>query len=179
MRDSQPVWRDPDTGAWSIYRYDDVAASLANARTFSSNFGDLFSAEHHDGLVEGNIVAMDPPRHDQLRSLVSQAFTPRAIAQLEGRIGDLTEELLNQTHGAAEVELVADLAYPLPVTVIAELLGVPAADQARFKEWADDLLDQGSSDPRDVAAMAAARAQVRHFHDYLREHVGQRRVLPR
>jgi cytochrome P450 len=178
MRDTQPVWRDPDTGAWSIYRYDDVAASLSDARLFSSNFSTVFP-EHHDGLVEGNIVAMDPPRHDQLRSLVSQAFTPRAIAQLEGRIGELTEELLNQTHGAAEVELVADLAYPLPVTVIAELLGVPAADRARFKEWADALLDEGSSDPRDVAAMAAARAQVRHFHDYLREHVGERRLQPR
>jgi cytochrome P450 len=178
MRDTQPVWRDPDCGAWNIYRYDDVAATLADARTFSSNFGDLLP-EHHDRLGEGNIVTMDPPRHDQLRSLVSLAFTPRAIAQLEGRIGELTEELLNQTHGASEIELVADLAYPLPVTVIAELLGVPAEDRTRFKEWADALLDQGFRDFRDEAAVAAARARVRPFHDYLREHVRQRRVQPR
>jgi cytochrome P450 len=178
MRDTQPVWRDPDTGAWNVYRYDDVAAILSDARTFSSNFGKLFP-DHHDGLLEGNIVAMDPPRHDQLRSLVSQAFTPRAIAQLEGRIGELTEELLNQLHGAAQVELVADLAYPLPVTVIAELLGLPAADRPRFKEWADVLLDHGNRDPKDESAIAAARVQLGHFHDYLREHVGQRRVQPR
>jgi cytochrome P450 len=178
MRDTQPVWRDPESGAWYIYRYDDVAAVLSDARTFSSNFGELL-AEHHDGLGEGNILAMDPPRHDQLRSLVSQAFTPRAIAQLEGRIGQLTEELLNQTHGATELELVADLAYPLPVTVIAELLGVPATDRARFKEWADVLLEQGIRDPRDESAIATARAQVQHFHDYLREYVGDRRAQPR
>ena len=136
MRDTHPVWRDPDTGAWTIYRYEDVAAALADPRTFSSNFGVLL-AEHEDELLGGNILAMDPPRHDQLRSLVSQAFTPRAIGQLEGRIGELTEELLNQTRGAAQVELVADLAYPLPVTVIAEFLGVPAADRTRFRKWAD------------------------------------------
>jgi cytochrome P450 len=170
---------DPDTEAWNVYRYDDVAAILSDPRTFSSKFGELFPDRHEDGLFEGNIVAMDPPRHDQLRSLVSQAFTPRAIAQLESRIGELTEELLNQTRGATQLELVADLAYPLPVTVIAELLGVPAADRARFKEWADALLDQGIRDPRDESAIAAARAQVRHFHDYLREHVGQRRIQPR
>jgi cytochrome P450 len=178
MRDTQPVWRDPNTGAWNVYRYDGVAGILSDARTFSSNFGELFP-DHHDGLLEGNIVAMDPPRHDQLRSLVSQAFTPRAIAQLEGRIGDLTEELLNQIQGASQFELVAALAYPLPVTVIAELLGVPAADRGRFKEWADALLDQDIRDPRDEAALAAARVQVRHFHDYLREHVGRRRLQPR
>jgi cytochrome P450 len=178
MRDTQRVWRDADSGAWNIYRYDDVAATLADARTFSSNFGDVLP-KHHDGLGQGNIVGMDPPRHDQLRSLVSLAFTPRAIAQLEGRIGELTEELLNQTHCATELELVADLTYPLPVTVIAELLGVPAEDRTRFKEWADALLDQGFRDFREEAALAAARAKVRPFHDYLREHVGQRRVQPR
>jgi cytochrome P450 len=175
---SGPVWRNPDTGSWTIYRYDDVAAILSDARTFSSSFGEMVP-DHRDELLEGNIVAMDPPRHDQLRSLVSQAFTPRAIAQLEARIGELTEELLNQTHGATQIELVADLAHPLPVTVIAELLGVPAADRALFKEWADALLDQGNRDLRNESAIAAARAQVRHFHDYLREHVGQRRARPR
>src|SRR5579862_3814681 len=124
LRDAEPVRHDPESGAWSVYRFDDVAAILSDAHTFSSNFGEVFP-QARDVLLEGNIVAMDPPRHDQLRSLVSQAFTPRAIAQLEGRIGEIATELLDRIEGASQFELVSDFAYPLPVIVIAELLGVP------------------------------------------------------
>jgi cytochrome P450 len=122
---------------------------------------------------------MDPPRHRQFRSLVSQAFTPRAIARLEPRIAELTEELLDRTEGRTRIELVADLAYPLPVTVIAELLGVPAADRPRFKLWADALLAHDTIDPRDTEELDQVTAELRKFHDYLREHVERRRAEPR
>jgi len=177
MRDTDPVRQDPKTGIWNVYRYQDVANVLADYRTFSSDFSAVFPDQA--SLTEGNIVAMDPPRHHQLRSLVSQAFTPRAIADLEPRIEELTEELLDETRGRTRIELVADLAYPLPVIVIAELLGVPAADRPSFKTWADDLLAQNNVDPNDKAAMEEAAAKLRKFHDYLRDHVGQRRARPR
>ena len=97
MRDNDPVWRDPKTGLWNVFRYEDVAAVLADYRTFSSDFSQFFPEQA--GLIEGNIVATDPPYHHQLRHLVSQAFTPRAIARLQARIEELTEELLDQTGG--------------------------------------------------------------------------------
>jgi cytochrome P450 len=177
MRDTNPVWRDPKTGVWNVFRYQDVAAILADYRTFSSDFSEVLPdiAE----LTEGNILAMDPPYHHQLRSLVSQAFTPRAVARLEAHIEELTEGLLDQTEGRTQIELVSDLAYPLPVTVIAELLGVPAADRPRFKTWADALLSQNNSDPTDKVAIEATTAQMRKFHDYLHELIDQRRIEPR
>lgn len=177
MRDGEPVWRDPKTGVWNVFRYQDVADVLADYQTFSSDFSQVFPDQAE--LTEGNILAADPPYHHQLRGLVSQAFTPRAIARLEPHIEELTERLLDQTQGRGQIELVSDLAYPLPVIVIAELLGVPAADRPRFKTWADALLAQDTIDPHDTAAIEQAKIQLRKFHDYLREHVGQRRAQPR
>jgi cytochrome P450 len=177
-RDDSPVWRDPETGYWNVYRYQDVALVLSDYRTFSSDFAVVFP--DRADMTEGNILVTDPPRHGQLRNLVSQAFTPRAIARLEPRIEQLADELLDQVAGRTHIELVGDLAYPLPVTVIAELLGVPAADRARFKEWADALLSQSNTGPTpDEVALERAQAQIKHFHEYLAEHVAERRIRPR
>jgi cytochrome P450 len=177
MRNNDPVWRDPKTGLWNVFRYEDVTAVLADYRTFSSDFSQFFPEQAE--LIEGNIVATDPPYHHQLRHLVSQAFTPRAIARLQARIEELAEELLDQTGGRTRIELVGDLAYPLPVTVIAELLGVPTTDRSRFKTWADALLAQSNADPTDKEAIEAAAVHLRKFHDYLHEHISQRRIAPR
>lgn len=176
MRDEQPVWRDPESDTWHVYRYNDVAAILADYHSFSSDFASAYPSRAD--LTEGNIVAMDPPRHDQLRSLVSQAFTPRAIGRLRPRIGQLTSALLDAVEDRTQIELVQDLSYPLPVTVIAELLGLPAEDRTQFKAWADALLEESSLDRGDEAAIAAARVQIGKFHDYLHGHVAQRRVAP-
>lgn len=177
MRDTEPVWRDPATGVWHAFRYADVATVLTDHHTFGNDFGRVYPEQRE--LMEGNILAMDPPRHHRLRSLVSQAFTPRAIAELETRIAELTAELLDLTGDRTELDLVADLAYPLPVIVIAEMLGVPADDRDRFKEWADALLAQGDANPNDREAMERAMADLRKFHDYLRGHVAARREEPR
>jgi cytochrome P450 len=177
MRDTQPVWRDPDSGAWNIYRYDHAAAVLADHHQFSSDFARLRPADAD--LTEGNIVAMDPPRHDQLRGLVSQAFTPRTIAELSERIGALTEELIDRLDSNGEMELIGDLAYPLPVTVIAELLGVPASDRAQFKLWADALLSRSDHNLQSQPNIDATRTELNHFRDYLRKHVEDRRRQPR
>jgi cytochrome P450 len=153
MRDTNPVWQDPKTGVWNVFRYQDVAAVLADYRTFSSDLSQVFPDMAK--FAEGNLISTDPPYHHHLRHLVSQAFTPRTIARLEAHIEELTEELLDQAQGRTQIELVGDLAYPLPVTVIAELLGVPpTADPSRFRTGAE-------------------------FHDYICDHVGQRRIEPR
>ena len=176
MRDTDPVAWDPKLEVWNVYRYSDIAAVLGDHKTFSSDFRKVL--RDRSDLSEGNILGMDPPRHHQFRSLVSQVFTPRAIGRLEGRIAGLTEELIDSTQGRSRIELVGDLAYPLPVIVIAEMLGVPAGDRPRFKVWADALLTRDSADPRDDATIEATRVQLRKFHDYLREHVRDRRTRP-
>ena len=177
MRDTNPVSHDPRTGAWSVFRYQDVATVLADHQTFRSDLREVMPIA--SDLIEGNILRMDPPRHHRLRSLVSKAFTPTAISHMEGRVAELTEELLDETGGRHQMELVGDLSYPLPVIVIAEMLGVPAEDRAKFREWADALLTRDSSDPLDTTQLDKARAQLNHFYDYLRGHVARRRVEPR
>jgi len=133
MRDTDPVSHDSRTGAWSVFRYQDVATVLADHQTFRSDLREVMPKT--SDLIEGNVLRMDPPRHHRLRSLVSKAFTPTAISHMEGRVAELTEELLDETGGRHQIELVSDLSYPLPVIVIAEMLGVPAEDRAKFREW--------------------------------------------
>lgn len=135
MRREQPVYFDPERRNWNIFCYDDVERVLSDYETFSSQFtpgeidtNDPFSA---------SMIATDPPRHRQLRTLVSQAFTPRAVNDLAPRIQEIVTQHLDRVMAKGEMDAIADLAYPVPVIVIAEMLGVPTADQERFKEWSD------------------------------------------
>jgi cytochrome P450 len=83
---------------------------------------------------------MDPPRHRQLRNIVTQAFTPRTVAQLVPRITEIVNDLLGQAIPRGKMDVIDDLAYPLPITVIAELLGVPAEDRALFRRWSNAIV---------------------------------------
>jgi cytochrome P450 len=169
MRDRSPVWHDAETGSWHVYRYADAAPILADHETFSSDFGIV-----DPGMArtrEGNIVAMDPPRHHRLRRLVSQAFTPQSIALLEERIARITAQLLDELEGREKVELVAALAAPLPHIVIAELLGVPPEDRQLFRGWVDAGVNQ-----RPVQGSQGNPLQP--FLDYLPGHVARHRAQP-
>src|SRR5438874_13779968 len=85
------------------------------------------------------MIHMDPPDHTRLRGLVNKAFTPRAIDALEGRIQKMIDGLLEAVQGRGRMDAIGDLAYPLPVMVIAEMLGVPPADRAQFKKWSNEI----------------------------------------
>ncbi|MEV0535395.1 cytochrome P450 [Kitasatospora sp. NPDC050463] len=172
MRDTSPVVRDPASGAYQVFRYDDAVSVLSDHDTFSSDFSAVFPEA--TGLMEGHIGTLDPPRHQQLRRLVSQAFTPRAVAQLEERVERIAEELLDRVPEKTELELVEDIAYALPLTVITEMLGVPAEDRPLFKQWADQLYANGAFDTKSESSVGAAKA----FHDYLLDLVVQRRKHP-
>ncbi len=123
---------------------------------------------------------MDPPRHRQLRNLVSQAFTPRMVAQMELRISEITNGLLDQVAAKGEMDAIRDLAYPLPVTVIAELLGIPTEFREDFKRWSDALvsiggmfgyfsqvLEERRAHPQNdlVSALLAAEVDGQHLND--------------
>jgi cytochrome P450 len=138
MRVEQPVYHDPERDNWNIFRYKDVQWVLSDYETFSSRFtggeggeGEPFSA---------SMIATDPPKHRQLRSLVSQAFTPRAVNALEPRIQEIVREHLEKVEGSGEMDVIQDLGYPLPVIVIAEMMGIPSEDRDKFKHWSDNIV---------------------------------------
>jgi cytochrome P450 len=143
MRATQPVFKHPDWGAWQVFRYADVLRVLSEHATFSSDNQRMAQAEGSQGEADpigSSILQMDPPRHRQLRNIVTQAFTPRMVAQLEPRITAITNELLDHVLSTGEMDVVRDLAYPLPVTIIAELLGIPAELREDFKRWSDAIV---------------------------------------
>jgi cytochrome P450 len=189
LRNEAPVWRttlhDKRT-AWLVTRYDDVARVLKDD-TFAKDKLNAMDPEQRAKTpwvpgflkpLERNMLDLDYPDHARLRALVSKAFTPRLIERLRGRIEALCEELLDamerERRRKGGAELVADYALPLPATVIAELLGVPAEDHAKFHRWSNRLVSVSSK--RDMLrAMPAALAFMR----YLRKLIERRRADPR
>lgn len=136
MRQSHPLYHDPQRGSWNVFRYEDVQRVLSEYETFSSQFMKKRSLLPTQPFAAA-IISTDPPRHRQLRSLVTQAFTPRAVEALAPRITAIVQEHLERVASAGHMDVIEDLAYPLPVIVIAELLGIPSQDRARFKKWSD------------------------------------------
>ena len=159
MRDTQPVWLDESSGCWHVFRYTDVNTVTTDHHLFSSERrrGGIArlrnatpaDASAHDGNKRRqgrSILVMDPPQHRQYRNLVSPSFTPRALSRLSDRIANITQELLDQLRPAGHMDIVTDIAYPLPTIVVAEMLGVPTSDRPLFKQWADGLLSRQLSD---------------------------------
>lgn len=173
MRKSQPVFRDPQSGVWHVFLYDDVQRVLSEHATFSSRMAGENPSETGQ-LFAASLINTDPPRHRQLRSLVTQAFTPRAVEALAPRISEIANELLAAAISAGAMDLIRELAYPLPVIVIAELLGIPAGDRDRFKQWSDAIVSQtrpaGNEHNHDDAN--------REMADYFLGMIEQRRCRP-
>jgi erythromycin 12 hydroxylase len=173
MRDDQPVWRD-GTGIWHVFRHADVETVIRDPATFSSNSGRIFPAARP--VQRGMLTAIDPPEHRSLRRLVSAAFTPRTVAGLEPRIRQVTRELLDPA--GERFDLVDTLAFPLPVIVIAELLGLPAQDRGLFRAWADELFSM-QVDPADPELAEKLSEAMAGITGYLAEHCRARRADPR
>ncbi|MFC7646856.1 cytochrome P450 [Streptosporangium lutulentum] len=170
LREQGPLFRTP-AGMWLATGYAPCAALLRDPR-----FG---HGEGPPGRVRGtrSFLVMDPPDHTRLRALVSRAFTARMIERLRPRVSAIAEELVGKMSG--EVDVISALAYPLPVRVISEMLGVPAEDQARFQGWSESLargLDPDFLLPEKMLAERdAARAE---FHAYFAELLVRRRAEP-
>jgi cytochrome P450 len=167
---------------WQVLGHPEAVAVLSDPAVFSSDLTALQPDQDDFVLFQrGNIVRMDPPQHRKLRTLVSQAFTPRVVADLEPRIAELTTQLLDRA--GDRFDLVDALAYPLPVIVIAELLGVPTADRALFRRWADALFAQ-EIDPdeslRDAGerALVAVAPTMHEMNAYFLDHIRSRRAHP-
>jgi cytochrome P450 len=173
---SAPVQWSDVLDAWTLVRYADVVESLTDVRFSADRTADV--DQQLDGFAKSMLVS-DPPDHTRLRALVQKAFTPRMVEQLRPRIGSIVRELIDRiaTRGG-QFDIITDLAYPLPVVVIAELLGVPPEDRETFRDWSAALA--ASLDPL-VSEEAALRAvQARDaLHEYLRGIIAERRRAPR
>jgi cytochrome P450 len=140
MRATDPVHYYEQYGIWQVFRYDDVQRVLSDYVTFSSSL----RGPSQDPLST-SLISMDPPRHRQLRNIVTQAFTPRGVARLSERITTIVTELLDNVVANGRMDIIDDLSYPLPVIVIAEMLGIPQEDRERFKLWSDAIVSGGMS----------------------------------
>ena len=163
MRAEAPVWRDAQHGAWNMFLYDDVKTVLSDSARFSSQRGRGRGSDNPESALADSLISTDPPRHRDLRALVEKAFTPRAVQALAPRIKALVDGLLDD-FDPGETDFVRDFAVPLPVTVIAEILGIPAADRDSFKRWSDAVIVGDASGSREMAAyftqlVARRRAQ--------------------
>lgn len=173
MRRESPVYEDPHTGVISVFGYDDAQRALSEYASFSSERGGSHASEEQ--AISASMISSDPPRHRRLRNLVTQAFTPRAVAQLEPRIAAIVAELLDQMSAPDDhTDFIEAFASPLPVTVIAELLGVPPERRADFRRWSDALVSNGGAGGWSGAA-TAQREMARYFG----EMIGRRRAEPR
>ena len=151
---------------YTLSRYADVENALRDIETFSSQYGQGPRFSDPQGML------CDPPQHTYMRGLVQQAFTPKAMAQLRVRVTELTDELLDDIlSGGQEFDMHDDFAFPLPVIIIAGMLGVPTEDLERFKHWSDiQVAAMGSEDPSRFEADQAA------FFAYLQNHYVTRRT---
>lgn len=188
LRERDPIHRSPGADGWVLTRHRDVKAVLADAR-FSSDPRTFAGWEARRarnirlGIADADVeppptmLSSDPPVHTRLRNIVSKAFTPRAALQLRGRIETLVDESLSAAASRGEMELVRDLAVPLPVTVIAEMLGIPSEDRDTFKRWSDDFAN--TLGRFNVENALRARRSGEEFSVYIEKVAEARRSEPR
>lgn len=165
MRESEPVHFDESAQTWELFEYQPILEVLRNPTLFSSERGDQMPVEKD----RVSMIMLDPPRHDTLRGLVSQAFTPRAVSRLEKRMREIVNDLLDVGVRDGKIDLVSGLAEPLPMTVIAEMLGVPSAERETFKRWSQDAIGD---------SVQAAGVAFMELERYFQGILGQRRDQP-
>ena len=135
MRSACPVLYVPQADFWMVFDYDGVKRVLSDTESFASSQRSIPGRGNPDWMI-----FLDPPRHARMRALISKAFTPGSIAALESRIREISGRLLNAVAGRGEMDLATEYAVPLPMTVIAELLGIPSADWQLYRQWSDVIL---------------------------------------
>jgi cytochrome P450 len=187
LREEDPVHRGA-LGEWLVTRWEDVTLVLTDHARFSNDVRgtELFRqriamlgkrAAEMDTTF--SMIGMDPPDHTRLRRLVQKAFSPRALEALKPRIEQLVDELLEAAAPAGRIELIGEFAYPLPITVICELLGVPTADQALFHELTERMLEDTAVEAEQVAMMERNFQARLDLQRYMSDLAAQRRAAPR
>jgi hypothetical protein len=176
LREHAPVYRNDALGFWALSRYEDVLNAFKDPQTFSNAEG--VSLERSSAGVASrtaSFLAMDPPRHDHMRALVSRGFTPRRVADLEPRIRELTAQHIDAFIQIGRCDIIQDFAAKLPMDVVSELLGVPQADRDNLRRWADTVLHREEGSPNIPPAAIAATGKM---FAYFRELIAERKRRP-
>ncbi|HEU4389058.1 MAG TPA: cytochrome P450 [Blastocatellia bacterium] len=185
LRSEQPVYRTtlPDkTQVWLLTRYEDVSALFKDERFVKWRYS-AFSPEQLRKQpwippmfrpLERTMLDLDPPDHTRLRQLVQKAFTPRLVEQMRPRVEALANELLDRVAANRQMDLIRDYALPLPMTIITEILGVPARDRAKFHKWSSVIVSVNQFNNNWHVIPAIWR-----FTRYLRSFFHKRRADPR
>src|SRR5262245_54416961 len=184
LREAEPVHESP-LGFWILTRYEDCVAVLRDQRFGRAGFEAMLEAMYggvdaEDRRPPPSMLFRDPPDHTRLRALVSRAFTSRVVEGLRPRIQEIVDGILDRVTAVRAMEVIADLAYPLPVTVISEMLGVPTVDQETIKGWSTDIarsLDAIGL-PADPELVQRSRAARRAIGGYFRARMAERRRRP-
>jgi pimeloyl-[acyl-carrier protein] synthase len=183
LREEDPVHASP-LGMWILTRYDDAVMILRDPRFGRAGMAERLEARlgmTPDPAPARDMLFSDPPDHTRLRALVSRAFTPRVVETMRPHIQEIVDALLDQVRGTHRMDLIEDFAYPLPVTVICEMLGVPTADRGVFKQWSSDIarsLDAAVL-PADSEAIPRGRDARLALREYLSALIATRRKQPR
>ncbi len=191
LRAEDPVhWCEP-WNCWIISRYDDVTAGLRqDGRQFSvvGQFGSYLNAlpeaerprflplKQHFSI---GLLHSDPPDHSRLRGLINQAFTPRVVERMRGRIEATVNALLDAVEGDGGMDVIQDFAFHLPAIITAEVVGMPPEDRHQFKAWSDDIASFSASNRMTVEVAERAQRSVLAVRGYLQEIAAQRRKQPR
>ena len=175
LRATSPVHWNDVTKFWALLKYEDVRFVSRNPGLFSSTRGiTIPDPAQPQATQEGNLIFTDPPRHRQLRRLVSFAFTPNRVAALEPKVREIVHGILDEVEAGSTHEFAEAIAAPLPTRMIAELLGAPAEDWEQFRAWSDAAV--GSADPDIELDPIVSLAQL---HQYFSKLIAERRSEPR
>jgi len=175
LRDEAPVYRNDRYDFWALSRFRDVLDASVDQETFSSAKGTVL--ELIGKMPEPTpMIFKDPPEHTRLRKLVSRAFSPRRIADIEPEVRRLASRYLDEQRNRDGFDYVVDFGARLPMMVIGALLGVPEEDREQVREWTDEMLHR---DPEQSKSGARQRAAGANLWGYFGRYVGERRAQPR
>ena len=173
-----PMVRNDLFGAWMVPAHEHALAVLKNPTTFSSVGLAQMATDRIDAFGGApTMLFTDPPDHERLRGVVQKAFTPRAVAQLEPRVRQIVDELLAPVRDGEPYDVIDQLAYPLPVIVIAEMLGVSAEDRPLFRQWSDALVN-GLNEAASTEDQERSRVAGEALREYFGREIAARRAKP-
>lgn len=181
MRKNNPIVFDERNEQWGIYSYNDIEKIFKDPVKFSSKLGPFkVPQEYQENINRPTVLNSDPPYHRKLRSIIDTTFVPMKIAKLESRIENITNDLIDkifEKHDST-MDLIAEFAYPLPATVIADLLGVPSKDQDIFRKWADDIVSLEITNDCDIDSIKKADKTVADMDIYFSKLIENKKKTP-
>jgi cytochrome P450 len=176
MRDEAPLYRNDRYDFFALSRFSDVLAASVATETFSSAHGTVLEMMSAETYPYPMMIFRDPPEHDQLRKLISHAFSPRRIAGLESEIRKIATSYLDQQVGSGGFDYVADFGAKLPMMVIGTMLGVPEEDREQIRQWIDVTMHRDAGETSNAERLQDVHDQV---WSYFGRYVAERRNTPR